>query len=508
MTGRKFTTGLYNAFIILILLVAFLALLFISVNSVLYRVHLSVESNSPSLVHNAAGAVTFVVLLFLAFLLYRHVLPHMKEWQLFLILCLIYAAAGAFLIVNATPEMHADAGMVYGYVERFRNGNFEGLADGKYFSYYPKLLGLLLYEVLVSNISFQPVFYFFLELCWCLGFYGLLWRMLVNLNIKEEKRKLILLLLFLYLNSLFTILAVYGVLLGCFFSLLAFYCFIKGEQSDGKIKRILFLLLGSSSFGLMYVLKQNYLIAVAAVLILCLLLALKEHRLSRVGSFVVIAVVVFLFSKLIPFYFRQTVNIELNSGTPVVLSLVEGLEENKGNPLLNGSYNGIDFEVFADAGFDADKAGQIGQEALVNRIRTMAKNPKRTVKFFYSKLLYTWNEPTQESILRGSSSYYGKAPENVLLNSLYNSDHAYDAFVLYMSGYDILIYWAALGWMVYKVIRRKKWSGPEILVYLYFLGGFLFYLISETKSSYIYQYVLVLISMSGLFLGKIFDLKA
>ena len=184
-----------------------------------------------------------------------------------------------------------------------------------------------------------------------------------------------------------------------------------------------------------------------------------------------------------------------------------GLQPSEDGPLYDGWYNGFNFETYADNDYDEDIARQIGMEYISGRLSEFASDPKMAAAFFQHKIMTTWNEPMFGSVSRGSSEYYGKPPKNLILGSIYQGDRLYHVLELYMTAYCVLMY---LGSIVaaFLFFRSGKNSDTESVVwitpFLYFVGGFLFHLISETNSSYSYMYVYCLVPAMGVGMAHIF----
>ena len=116
------------------------------------------------------------------------------------------------------------------------------------------------------------------------------------------------------------------------------------------------------------------------------------------------------------------------------------------------------------------------------------------MKFFYEKVISTWTEPTFQSIWTGPQTARQQYTFTPLLQSLYKGKDGYKRYYIY----SIIILFSLYLFSSLSLIAhlfKKDFSHSAMGLYsaIFFLGGFFFHLLWETKSQYIYIYVLLLI---------------
>ena len=124
------------------------------------------------------------------------------------------------------------------------------------------------------------------------------------------------------------------------------------------------------------------------------------------------------------------------------------------------------------------------------------------VKFFYKKILSTWLEPTFQSIWTGPLTERGYKQNSRILRSIYEENSGYYFLNSFGKVFTVSIYLLTLI-AVINYIFNKKFSVVELITIIFFLGGFFFHVLWETKSQYVFIYVLLLIPTAANGLVKI-----
>ncbi len=483
---------LYKVAISIILILSAIVLLFLSINSFLHYVYLNVETGSLELRnHDLLSLITLVAFVTMLYLVVKYVLLKVSDTALFVVMSLIMVAAGIFIIINCVPAVRADSMMVYDYVERFNQGDYTGIEDGRYFSWNPALLGLLTYERIIGAATMNLRVFYTFELLWYLLIQFFSWKIARRVTADELVIKLTVLLSFVFFPILFYILQVYGMLLGFALALASLYMLLLSIQTAGR-KSFIYSLIAALLIGFACLIKQQYQIMMIAMVIICILEFVRNKRVIMIITAVIMPVVTICFSTILFESYRNASGYDMGTGEPISLYIAMGLQDNE-NPLSNGTYNGYNFDTYSESNFDEELSSKLGKEYIKERLSYFSQHPEQMMKFFYNKLTGTWDEPTFASIANGCSAMWGETPEELFLGSLYDGDHLYHAYVIFMSIFVFLIYFAALANLLIRIRQRYKWDVLDVFPYLYFLGGFAYHLISESSARYVYIYVYVLI---------------
>ena len=131
---------------------------------------------------------------------------------------------------------------------------------------------------------------------------------------------------------------------------------------------------------------------------------------------------------------------------------------------------------------------------LRKRIVTFLKNPLYAGHFFFQKVYSTWTEPTFQSIWTGPNRWErNQETFTPLLQSLYEGRSAYRIFHFLMSLLLWTLYTTAAIYL-FHLLRNIQPDFPstQLAGAIFLIGGFLFHLIWETKSQYVYMYILLL----------------
>jgi hypothetical protein len=465
-----------------------------------------VYMNSAEQVHfDRSGILFYVVLAAMSWLLIRagKYAVKCRLVYLYAIFSVIYILAAVYLLVNMDVIPRGDPAMVLKYADAFNQGDYSGLLPGKYLDIYPYQLGLLTYERLLRLISKDYHFLAAVNLFLVLLINAFCWKITDLVSEHDPKACFYSILLsFLFLPQFFYILWMYGQIPGlcCISAAILFLVrWIKGIGKRNWLYCAVFL-------ALAVLIKPNFMIAAAAVCILLFLCAIRRKQWRPV---LIMAFIIFLVcssQKLLEFSYRQVSGIDFGEGTPTVLVLAEGLQDT--GPRLGGWYNGFEFDTYYKADYDTTKAAEIGKAALYERMTYLMSHPKYAMTFLTKKIVSTWCDPTFDSIWSGALEDCGQYSHTFLLQSIYTAGIAYEVLKLFMHTVTLLQYVLSFLFLYSGFKNRSTKTDPwNLFPALYLTGGFLFHLISETKSQYVYMYVFCLIPAASVMLAELHTKK-
>jgi hypothetical protein len=454
-----------------------------------------------------SGILFYVVLFLLLFFWIRH-MNFMRKYNprsMFLILSAIYIAAAIYLIHGTDAPLRGDPSMVMKYVEAFNHGDYSGLLPGKYLNFYPFQLGFLTYERLLSVVSTTPHFLFSANFCLVILINYLNWKITDLLSGRDRLAvNYSIILSFAFLPQFFYILWPYGQIPGLLFTELAVYFMIRADRENKPLYWIPMILF----ISIACLLKPNYMIAAAAIGIVFLLKLIKTGKWKCLLAVLLVALSVSGSQKAVKAYYSEVSRISIGEGSPMILHITMGMQDT-GNGTLGGWYNGYAFDTYKDCGYDSDKAAEIGRRDLAERIAVYQRHPGYAVRFFGKKIVSTWCEPTFQSLWSGALEDCGQNVKGILLQSIYTAGIAYEILKLFMHIVLIIIY----GIVFCGILFRKKLYGSmqmdplELYSIIYLTGGFLYHLISETKSQYVYMYVYCLIPLAAMTISRDWNKK-
>lgn len=440
--------------------------------------------------------ISLIMLLAVAVLLVllariEHFFAKVNKKLLFALFSLLYSIMAAYLILNVDATLRADPSYVMKAVQSFASGDYRHFSPGKYIYAYPHQTGLLLYELLLYQISSSPVLNFCVNFCFVLGINYFICRISDVLFKSSAVTVITMFLSFAFLPQFFYILFAYGLIPGFFFMLLAFYNTVK-FSAEHKIRNIIFAIL-SASIAICF--KQNFLIGGIAIGIYFFLKILKEPKKEKLRFLIcLICLAVFLYvpSKLITTYFEEKTGAKLDNGIPAILWVAMGtdIDNTKTAP---GWYDASGPNIYLASMCDSDAASKAGINKLSENISKMKTDPKRTLSFFVKKTASQWCEPMFQSVWSGPLESCEQYTNTRLLQSIYSGGTAEKIIAAFLKVLCFIIFGSTFGFLLLKEQKHDGWT----LFVMFFIGGLLFHTLWEGKSQYTYPYVFCLIPLSA-----------
>lgn len=432
-------------------------------------------------------------------------------------LCLLWCIClGGVLILFSKTVPSADALSVYSIAEALAEGDTSVIhPTDSYLSYYPQQIGLtMFFEILIriwKLFPFSVPAYHFIK---CV-YVGLLCVIIcfqertVHLLWKNKGADCIYLLLiganlpFILYSSF-----VYGEIPSFAAASAGFYYLLKHlSQTGGGVetnflrntaadnaasvkKKIFCSALAISGLTLSVMLRKNNLILLIAALIVITLEWLKSRDRWSLLLGVLCAVCSLSILPLVQKSYELRSGSELSSGVTATSYLAMGMQESL---RANGWYNGFNFNTYQDAGLDSGLANEVSRQVIAERLQTFREHPGYAAGFYLQKHLSQWADGTYASRQATIATYGGRRDFFV---SLYEGSFS-RCFIGYCNHYQNLLYLGTLScfWLLWKG-QRKKGSSPTLYLYIGFIavvGGFLFHILWEANSRYIFPYSLLLL---------------
>lgn len=405
-------------------------------------------------------------------------------FAIFFALCVFYISIQ--FISNANSYFVSDALFIQLSAVDMSEGCFSLNDFGDYFRTYPFQLNLVfLYSFIyrlfgdTAPVIAQTIQAVCLSLSYYIGFH------ITNLLFKNQCVNIFYLICTLpfipmYLYTLF----LYGETFGVFGALLSILLFIIANTSmSSSLNRSIFcyiLLTISLSFTI-YV-RSALLIVGIALFIIQFLLFLKSKRLLPL-LLVSSVLVVTLFSRsFLSNFIVKNIGTEIGNGAPISTWIVMGMQENDMGP---GYYNGYNLVSFTENNFDPIATKQEALQELSSILHNWLKQPQKFIFFLKDKALYQWCEPTYASF---TVTRFMEEPSDWIYDFYYKAPN-YRARQ-FLNRYQSIVYFLIFGALV-SIVKKREHS-LSLLPGLIFIGGFLFSLIWEGKSRYVYPYIVII----------------
>lgn len=264
--------------------------------------------------------------------------------------------------------------------------------------------------------------------------------------------------------------------------------------------------LGSILFlTLSVMLRKNSLIPIIAVLLVLLFEALRSGRSgkARIGLITMAFCLTVTSVGILPLvqkcYEKKAGNI-LNSGVTAMSYFAMGMQESSRGC---GWYNGFNIDTYDAAGMNSEIADEISREAINERMAYFREHPGYAVSFYLHKHLSQWADGTYASRQATLATYGGRSNffEEVYAGALSS------AYIEWGNAWQNVLYLGILLFCIASVGKRHSGAAASSCtddfryrsncLYTYVgliaaLGGFLFHIIWEANSRYIFVYSLLL----------------
>ena len=403
--------------------------------------------------------------------------------------CVIAFFLGVFYVVKNPYYPIGDQISTTAFAAYCREGNFSMLCSGGYVGMYQQQKGLgILYEILFAlfgNFNYVPAK--ILHVVWwmltILAGYGFL-----KLNTDRAVFRVLYCPMMLGCFPFLLYLPyIYGDVLSISFGMILFYAVAAYEHFGQKR----YIALGAFAAGLAVLARKNTWVVLIAVAIYALLTSLKKQKLQYLLAGLAILLTAALSVKAVDVIYEVRSGYPSGVGIPSILWVSMGLQETEGRA---GVYNRYQQTTFEEYDFQQKPAAQQGKEDIRERLGEFARDPGMAFRFFKNKLEGQWIEPMYAA-LETTESFEDDAELTSVLANLYygtlgrivwNLSNYYQS-ILYLAGLMALVMLGILWW------KKKDVPTAMWLPWIATFGGFLFSILWEAKSRYVFPYCVFMI---------------
>ena len=468
-----------------------LALVLLSVFALIFRTWIPMNKNEEVYVQFQSPFVWLAILAVIGLLIVlAPQIGRIPEHTLFLCLGCLYAVAGCFLIFNTDPSVRSDAYGVFESALSMNEGRFSSLEPGGYLYIYPHQLGLATFERILMAFSADITFFFLANLVMMIAINFIQWKCCQMLFDNGLARRYTILLSFLFLPGLFSILFVYGLIPGLFFLYIGVYGLISWLYGRGKFAPAAAVF----GVGMACLIRNNYLIGAIAVFIILFMDFLKEVRWKSLILALAIVAAALIPGKLLTWGYEAAAGADLSRGIPKIMWVTMGLQDNEGSSFVGGWFNGYNYNVYMDKDMDPETSGEQAKEDLNDRVSELLGDPAKAAVFFGTKAISTWTDPLFQSIWSGPLEDMGQYTHKGILKNIYTGQEGYEILMVLCAAILFIIYGGAVLGIFLRPGGMKCGLDLKVMFpFLFLVGGFLFHLVWETKSQYVFPFVMMLI---------------
>lgn len=404
-------------------------------------------------------------------------------------LCALWLALTLILVLGTNLGQMYDLAYVCEAAQLFAQGNYKAM-QVDYFNAYSYQLGFCLpMEMLLRLLPGIDLNRFMqaLNAVLSLATAGALSALCGQLFPESGAPRAALLLFVTFLPAMFYCMLVYSTLPMMLLASLSMLCFVHLLRTGKARYGVLYALLIAAA----YMVKLNAAVPLLAMGIAAVLAAMEGGD-WRLPAFAVLsAAAAVLLSRCAILQYELRSGITLREDVSALARLAMALQEGGASA---GWFNGFTEQFFTPE-VTAEQERAAAAAALSQRLAQMRADLPMTAAFFRDKLLSQWQEPAYGTL------WYGNLCEGTgalagAAQALFAQDGALRAALERMMniGQQALYVLACIG--MAGALRRRR-DAAQMILPLTILGGFLYHMIFEAKSQYIYVYALYMIPLAA-----------
>lgn len=418
-----------------------------------------------------------------------------------------YALGGLILIVFNKSAPGADPMSVFRIAEEVAQGHMGAIhPTDSYLSYYPHQIGLVAYyEILLRIWNLIPgdvIGYHFIKIInifWTEIMILCLYKVIQLLFDEDTAQIAYPVLLLLHFPLLMFTTFVYGELPSIAIFSVGLLCLIKLVKKSYSLRygRIFYTLLSLLCFAACVAIRKNTLVLLIAVCIVVFFMALIQKRYSLLllcAGYIGLSLSVL---PVIQAFYELRAGNYLAEGVPPLTFIAMGMQyADRGN----GWYNGYNFITYEDAKLDSALASRVASEYISQRLSYFLQHPGEFIKFYFDKFQVQWCDGTYASLQATLSAFGGRWP---FFERLYSySGFSHIVYIFVCNVFQNLLY---LGHFIFSVFTIKNKENKDdflmMLCPIAVLGIFLFHMLWEANSRYVFHSSLLLLPSATYGLG-------
>ena len=402
----------------------------------------------------------------------------------------LWTAAALCFVLSVGLLPRADSALVIEAAKRFAAGDFSPL-EGEYFSRVSYQLGICLPLEGLARLLPGLDLNLLMQALNCVisaALMALLCGLAGGLSGDARTSGAAALLYLAFVPMLLFNMFVYGVLPMLLLCVLAMRCFARCARTGERRFGVLYALL----IGAAAALKPN-----AMIVMLALLICAAVHALQRKDGFLLLCaalsvVLCFALPAGVIRLYELRAGVTLAPDTGMLLRLAMGMQDSM---IAAGWYNGV-IEEYWPLSVTPEMEKAAALEMLAARLREFAADPAGAWAFFKEKCLTQWAEPSYDILWYGAVC--GKSGRfNGLAHAIFRDGSPVRALLAgYMNIFQQAAYVLALIGTC-GMIREKRIEAVQLMLPVTVLGGFLYHMLFEAKSQYIYPYMLLLLPLAA-----------
>jgi len=414
--------------------------------------------------------------------LYRKIFSKLPRNLLLGGACLISLGISLYWMWEVDPEPIADQSLICQYAAAFNQGDFAGFGKGIYVARYPQQLGMItilrIFWYLFGEMNWKSFWYFSALMIPLMLLAGCqIVRRLSNQNREAEWHYLVLMICCVPMYCYTTF--VYGELCSTAFAMVSVWAMLACLEKFSWARAAACGL----SLGLAVQMRENVIIVAIAMGIVLAVKLLDRFRVQILFLLISVVLGVALLFGAVWLPYADKLDPEAEA-IPASLFIVMGLMDDYNRPGWHTNYEWIWFGRLDD---DVEKANQKAREDFQAIRYKWQTEPGYMVDFFVRKLNSQWQAPMYQGLVM-NREFDGVVSKPI--SSMYNRKRFGLQVEKAMKGYQMLVYGSVL---VLTVLKCRRWPLERSVLLVAVFGGFLFSLMWEAKTRYVFPYLLMML---------------
>lgn len=421
-----------------------------------------------------------------------------------------YSVAGVLLILYAKSVPHTDSYQVYNIALACAKNDLSGINPTEYLSVYPHQAGLVLYyEVLIrlfSLLGIQTNAYMWIQgvnLVLTLVMIYFMYKIVQKLFQNTYTTACFFVLMLFCFPLLFFILRVYGDIPSIAFFIVGLWAFMEilsfssFKATEKKSRYVLLMALSILCFIFSVATRKNIIVCIIALMIIALLTAFYQKRLSLIVLFLCYLAVSICTLPIITHTYELRADNELDAGTPPLAFIAMGMQE---APRANGWYNAFNYNVYVESNHDLEFTTMYSKKLIKEKATYFMEHPQEAWDFYFEKFTSQWCDGTYAS---RELTAITDLERNSFFENFYGKEGGKD-YIFFCNQYQNLVYMGTFIFCIWSCLKKNKTSVNLVLFagVLMAFGGFLFHLLWEANVRAILPYMLLLIPSAAFGLSK------
>ena len=267
--------------------------------------------------------------------------------------------------------------------------------------------------------------------------------------------------------------------------------------------------LSMASMFLAIAVKGTCVLFLIPMAVMWVVFAIRHRSVLVPAMMVVLSVVASMGGSVAMHGLESRAGVILGDGMPKSSWLVIGTQYEADIGVPPGWWDGIAIKIWNDNGHDTQDADSEAKEMLTDNVSYYARDPKRALWFFVTKLDTEWAEPTYQSLYDTTLGYVHDTEKTTAFTGLIHdtSDDGHMARTVMDGGQGLLYVLALVG--AVSMFRRRGGTARDMdsiaLVSLSILAGFACYLLWEAKSVYMMPYAILMVPLASVGVSSIID---